>query len=526
MKYLHEVHPGHFYLDHRLTPEVRAMFCAMASRAPLGGIQARYAEVVEAIYQEIRPVAGLVTFALQKGDPGKAAWAAAEEFLTQYPLHPRVQKFFDLFVGKYGHSSVMELVGSPSVYVEGVSWYTAYRSFDNPLVKGQEFSTRAVRHRDWPMARECFDLGQIVSDGVTGPLAPALLPNPTLKALHEGWFEIFEAEVEAWRQEYTSACPNCFGDGWYQPERERVSCPPCKGTGKKYPTADKEPFRPALDRARWALPGTIATGFSHTADLRTMARVINDGTLLARASDNDSALQVWNNIADTYRQALPGLAGNGLKEAVYSSTTTLPMHLLVGAAPDGPEVEVDAGLFRAPSPSKAALGRPFGKKAYLDPMWNHMGRAEVTFRCSLAVSRDWHRHRTMMPWTLDLVWAGSTIKIHSAYEPRSDLGKARLPELLRLSSRAYKDFEAAGDHYRAMLSLPLGTLVRMTGQGGLRDVVYMLELRRDAVGANFEYQAQAKTGMDLLVEQLREHDAEYGDLPALLGLSEPSSTGT
>lgn len=38
----------------------------------------------------------------------------------------------------------------------------------------------------------------------------------------------------------------------------------------------------------------------------------------------------------------------------------------------------------------------------------------------------------------------------------------------------------------------------LQGQGGFRDVLYMLELRRDAKGANFEYKAQAAEALEQL----------------------------
>jgi hypothetical protein len=152
-KYLKPTKIG-FILDHRLTPEVRALFAAMASRMPDGGIEARYRQVMGEIAKHLVEEAGYPP--PHASDPEYLG--IAESMLTEYPLHPVVQEFFAKFVKNYGHSSILELTGSPGVYVQGVSPFTAYLSFDNPLVKGQEFSTRAVRRKDWPMAREAMIL--------------------------------------------------------------------------------------------------------------------------------------------------------------------------------------------------------------------------------------------------------------------------------------------------------------------------------------------------------------------------------
>lgn len=152
MKYLHNVNDTCFVLDHRLNPMVSAMFAAMSSRLPAGGIEQRYREVVEAIAKTLPNGKTSVT-------------DQAEDVLTELELHPIVQEFFDKFVGQYGHASILECVGQPAVYVEGVSPWTAYLSFDNPLVAGQEFSTRAVRRRDWPLCREAMIEVEEVVDG-------------------------------------------------------------------------------------------------------------------------------------------------------------------------------------------------------------------------------------------------------------------------------------------------------------------------------------------------------------------------
>lgn len=409
-----------------------------------------------------------------------------------------------------GNSSIMELTGDPAVFIEGISWWTAYKLFDNPLCAGQEFSTRAVRHKDWPICREAFDI----------PASPEALANydrtmsetlsaqeaedarvlktlaemfgdahPGLWDIHQRWLTLFEHEVEAWQ--------------------EKLKDPEVRAS---LGIADKEPFRPALDRARWAIPGTIATGCSHTANLRVMARTIRDGMVLAQNHGSTADQQVWEEIRQAYRKALPGLADMGLREAVYGETHQIPGHLhpLIISAPEDDE---DGGVWvefhaNAAGPDPMAFSREPGSPTYVDPSWNQVAQVGVTFNCSLAVSRDWHRHRTLYPWRMYLVRNdGETFRIHHMYEPISEYGIAHYFDLMEASTALFDEFMAAGDTDRAMLCLPLGTEVEMVAQGGLRDVLYMLELRGYAHGANFEYKAQALEALDQLHGHIRLLDA-------------------
>lgn len=570
-KYLKRVNDTCFVLDHRLTPEVRAMLSAMSSRMPKGGIEARYGEVVDAIYNEVfekrfpkgTPLPSAETLAPHKKD----IWEWAEERLTTYPLHPKVQEFFDKFVKQYGHGSIKELTGSPTVFVEGVSPFTAYLSFDNPLVAGQEFSTRAVRHREWPMCREAYVPAELAAvyrvwtneDGSGPGLKPGLeidrenttpapnhvVPHPELEALHVAWLEVFEAEVEAWKVELRKPCETCNGAARMTDyiHGEELVCEKCEGTGKKYPfIKDPQAFRPALDRARWAIPGTIATGFSHTANVRTMGRVIADGTAFSATVTEFSPEEecpncrngtledggdnvvcrgecglvfpkkvrhpnssVWRDIKKTYEEALPGMKGMWMREAVAGEEHPLPGHLKIGFVEPGAEVFIKAGLPPAIydaellDKSKKAYKRKPGN--YLDPMWNQLVQIHIEFQCSLAVARDWHRHRTAYPWHLNIVSKSQEVlQIHPSY--RALVEGATETELLLKSGQLFKKFRDAGDMEKAMLCLPLGTLVSMRTTMGLRDAVYMLELRANAHGANFEYEAQAKEALEQLRQQL------------------------
>ena len=470
MKYLHEPSPGTIVLDHRLTPEVRAMLAAMVSRSPVGGMKQRYAEVVDA--------------------------AGDEDALTTYPLPPKVQTFFDQFVGQYGHSSVMELTGSPTVGVEGVSWFTAWLLFDSPLVAGQEFSTRAVRRTDWPMARECattfeerrsvtpvYAADGSISELIPGPIEREVRGHPDLTELHREWLEVYEAEV-AWWTEHLADPANRAALG----------------------IADKEPFRPALDRARWALPGTFATGAAFASNVRERARTIRDAQHVNRAPAGPTT--VWSDIEVAYRAASPGIAQYGLREAVVDGDRDLPGHLASILRPvRGADHQsgVDVNL-RVLDWKGDGVVHPYARtkeRSYADPWFNRQVRAHVRIECSLAVARDWHRHRTLYPWHLGVVCLGGKITLDRRYEPRSEIGIARTPDLLRRSHALYAQFLAGGDVERAALALPMGTRVVVSGVGGLRDVLYTLELRAHAHGANFEYKQQAEAALYLLETRAR-----------------------
>lgn len=440
MQYLRQINDTCWMLDHRIAPEVRAMFAAMVSRMPQGGIQVRYKQVLDAVQAE----------------RGTASVQAAEESLTTYPLPPKVQEFFDTFVSRYGHSSIMELTGSPTVFVENVSWYTNWILFDSPLVMGQEFSTRAVQHKDWGLAQECYRQ--------TEGGEPQAVPE--LEELHKAWLLVFDAEVNWWAEHLEDPT-----------NRANLGI------------ADKEPFRPALDRARWALPGSIATGCALTSPLRERARAIHAGLTLQPRS------RVWAGIKEAYRAALPGMAGMGLRETVYYSPSDLPWHLQSLLQKAEPNQQLSLQLLSSHSRS-VALPRRVKPNSYIDPSYNQNFQVQVTIPCSLAVARDWHRHRTLCPWQMQL----DRIQIDPHYAPMSEYGQTQVARLLERTDEIYSLLPEC----LRPLCLPLGAKVVLQASGGLRDALYMLELRSAAHGANFEYKEQATALLRMLRKQVGE----------------------
>ena len=534
-QYLHQVSDRVSWLDHRLVPEVRAMVAAMMSRVPRGGIKARYMEVLTAIAAEQYTPDSVESAIANLNE--EIVYSDAEIELTSYPLHSRVQKFFDKFVGQYGHSSVKELTGSPCVIAEGISWWAAYLSFDNPLVRGQEMSTRAVWRRDWPMAQD----------------APQ-----GLEEMHKLGLEIAWHETEAWKQERLQKCSDCGGSKveWYSeggthykccgitevapgviryeghgpwdlgssfivdgshlgsPDQITLgtACPECRGTGQKHSDFDPQgAFRFAFDHARWALPGTISTGVSHCGDIRTMGRVISQMEALAT---NQGARDLVEEIKTGYRQALPGLAGMWNKESSHTQAA-LEYHLsdtLTEFEWEPAKVEVST-LVNEGNTTLAPKQRT-NRRSYVDSTYNQIARINFSIPCSLAASRDWHRHRSAMPWKLKVLLAGhpdmkilglglpdgASIQIDPRYTPISEFGKQNVDRYLSMCSKSFLEHIDTGDRWGAMLCLPLGTRVRMSAQSGLKDFVYMTELRGYTHGANFEYQEQAR---ELLI-QLKE----------------------
>ena len=550
-KYLHKTSAGIFYLDHRLTPEVRAMFASMASRLPSGGIEARYSQITDEVAAEFWPGSKPLPYMrdykwaeakTEEDDLNIVAQAQyirgkSEARLCEYPLHPRVQHFFDEFVGKYGHSSIQEQTGEPAVYLEDCSWFTNWLLFDSPLVAGQEFSTRAVRRADWPMAREC--IGGADPDRFDLGMGSDRRPHPGLEYLHHEWMRVFEAEVAWWVGEFKSSCSSCeylppcvldtfrcnplttsikwdgevsidggvTGDpSIFEPLWDGLvdtphcvfhRCAACGGTGRKYPTADKEPFRPALDRARWALPGTISTGACYTSNVRERSRTIRDASLVG----GDQS--VWGDLTEAYKQALPGISVHAFKPVPPSHQ--VPWHLQAIFqpverlnTPGGVGIRIfnNKGSCR----NSAPYTRP-RKRVYADPWTNRDTRVEVVINCSIATARDWHRHRTLYPWHMALVKDNDgKIVLSSDYEMKSDYARSKCDSLISRSSSLHSDFMKSGDVQRAALCLPFGTMVQLSGSGGYRDVLYTMELRAYAHGANFEYKRQAEACLGLMNE--------------------------
>lgn len=661
MKYLHEIKSELpqgttiYYLDHRLCTEVQSMMVSMVSRMPEGGVAKRYAELVgkvaDSLIHESDESMSSERWSQFKDNVEKmggsldqesrrACWQSqAEDRLCEYPLHPVVAEHFKKWVGEYGHSSITEHNAEPMVFIDGISRWLAWLLFDNPLVSGQEASTRALDFGKRPMCPE----SAMLTAGVVGESAAQ--DSIDLQNLHHDWMKVRDAELLWWKADLMKPCEECNGYGcfvdigtskylviprtvgelgWMRlPKREELfdnqtlrptavlfngwnpmghvyqlkGCTHCNNTGKKHPwMLDPQPFRPAFDRSRWALPGTISTGCAFSYSLRAASRTLATTYEYVRQINNQPALQILDAIYEAYWEAAPGLAplvlrkpkksawttitDEDLKEALlgddlrplaesimvaedkrvldladeaaylskkmleglgvkgsteFSSVPTSPVqkrgpYILVGRT--GPDVTINLiqtestgnlmYLVRQVPPRK-------NRRSYVDPRWNQWLRVNVNIQCSLAAATDWHRHRSAYPWNLLIVEEDETFLIDHHYTPNTDLGAQNFDGLLKRTRDLFRNFVDRGDHLRAMLCLPLGTRVEMSASMGVRDFIYMMELRGYVAGGNFEYQEQARKALTLLDADISrlfgglDGHSDYTEIRQSLGLHLPTS---
>lgn len=342
-------------------------------------------------------------------------------------------------LGSYGHGSPADC-GGPALYVDRIGWPSAWLLEDFPLWNGQENSTRAVtRHGE---------LGKCCR------FAPSLAQE-----LHDDWMEVYESEIRRLSVEAPSTLNEFESRRWI------------------------------LDRARWALPGTAATGVSTVTHLRAVLRHVgylsaNKEVFVRELADTLKNLSaIASPIVTKYayrdrtsdlicrRRAFTAIIGSRCENRVWADGT----------------VKASMGVTRSIERLHSDTNRD-----YLDhSSCISIPPVHISFRTSIAAARDWHRHRPVMPWCISVCvnnvgdplfadWA------HTSSAPAS---------LIRKTFDNWNEVRETLGPWTAAHCLPFGVLVYLSCRGFLPDVLYMLELRAESKGANFEYR---DTALDLL----------------------------
>lgn len=352
-----------------------------------------------------------------------------------------VRDFLVRNLAGYSHASIGEMAEC-FVHVKDMGWPTAYLVEDFPLFIGQEVSTRAV--------------------DMTKDPRPARHAPQEACDIHDAWLEVF---------------------------REQRALLAQKG-GYKF------------DNIRWALPGTTRSGVTYAGQVRSFVRHLEE---MCSLGDNYAALAAdfFEGIDYYAPEALAGVRKGPRKHTALWSPRTLrvsPNRLeayqqktkLITVWPAGP-VGPSAG-------SRMSLPKRDGPREHLDKAYNSWGRFSVRILGSVAAARDWHRHRAAMPWELSVLKTTDTDSlIPSPFYPEAT--DPAYADLWDATSKAHT--KVAERHaWDALFVLPFGATVQLTCTATLPALLYMLELRYSAAGANFEYKEQARQGLLALARVL------------------------
>lgn len=367
-----------------------------------------------------------------------------------------VRDFLEMNLAQYGHASIASMAKAVWVYAHGFGWPAAWLLEDFPLFDGQEVSTRAVDAAKIP--------------GKHGPGSVCTYSPVGMDDLHDAWMELY-AEERA----------KAGKGGW------------------------------RFDDARVYLPGTTPTGVVITNDVRAIARQMD----LIRALGGE-----WEGLAE---QVMAGVSAASpvTTQSVGWRNRQAPGHWRFGVRrrPDTESVTPEQAVDLVQHDTGITVRRPVGAvarphaRSYLDPLWREAPRFRIRMLCSVACARDWHRHRPVMPWRLSVVLdMDDRIVLAPWYRMEEKVSS----NLLAKTSDAFISAGGLNGNFGALHALPFGALVELTAVGTLPELLYMLELRATAEGANPEYKAQALEGIRQLCEIVPEDIVREEQLDAAL----------
>jgi len=254
-----------------------------------------------------------------------------------------------------------------------------------------------------------------------------------------------------------------------------------------------------LDDIRWALPGTLQNGVTIAMNIRSFARRLD---------------YINNDFTKTAEQYLAGLkyCAPNLTNALYGKTRLTPSRYtqvkvfniknLFDKYEDMISITSPVGW----NPFNIDLSffdkREENTKNMLDSRLNRIGLFKIEISCSIAEARDWFRHRTAQPWDMFVLTINNKPFINNFFHTL-DLYKAEVEQYME----EYKLDNV--NHFSKLYGLPYGTMLRISAFVPLNYLVYMLELRSKAVGANIEYATKAKEGLRQLNDILGSEVSNY-----------------
>jgi len=342
-----------------------------------------------------------------------------------------VSKFLDTNLKGYMHASIAEMA-EVFVHGRGMGWPSAWLIEDSPLFVGQEVSSRAV---------DILEADSALCD----------FSDPRLQGIHDQWAALFAHLKD--------------------------------GAGKKgY----------KFDEIRWAIPGTARSGVTMCNRVRDGVRQLEQIESLGAPFDSLAQQMLKGFEAYAPRATAAVRRGSRRRSSLWGLTTEFTHS-------DDPSVTLPKRAVKIRSLGSVQRREPARHVArdtpnqYLDPSWNFYGPFEFEINCSVAAARDWHRHRSVMPWELTVMLNEKEQLIKSPYYDMSALSKGLWAETSEAFWAIFKD--VGNPSWSALHALPFGATVKLKCHAKLPDLLYTLELRYSSKGANAEYKDQAKWGL-------------------------------
>ena len=368
-----------------------------------------------------------------------------------------IEKFLTANLAGYGHASIGEM-SFPTVHHRGIGWMGAWMMEDDPLFVGQEVSTRAVDVRKLP----------------NGHL-PAYDAPDFLQGHNDLFWNIFKELDEK------------------NPETR----------GYKF------------DRIRWAMPGSARVGVTYMMNARAAMRH------LERLEAVPFMGKCVNNFLKGVETCSPYVY-NALRKgprAPQNRWTTV--NTIVKRAKDldlessvelaGPYSVEETHYFKN---MKEIAPRP--DKDYLDPALRSLGVFKLRIFTSIAGARDWHRHRPVMPWQINLVTDEDGLPYVAPWYDTTGYEADVKNDIKENFTKAKPIFESANDKMQGFYAMPYGTMVAIDAYATLPDLLYMCELRCGSGGVNFEYAEQGISGLKQICKIMGKEFTEYHSLDRVL----------
>jgi thymidylate synthase ThyX len=331
----------------------------------------------------------------------------------------------------YGHASIAEM-SFPTIFIKNIGWVSSWILEDDPLFIGQEVSTRAV---------------------YKNILFPCIEFN---NAFYQD-FMFFK---------------NIFDE-------------------LKNNNINKKGYK--FDNIRWALPGGFSSGVVLNMNSRILNRVICRIKSLKWFNKN-----IYKNISLGFNECCKYVSKSLKKKSKKYSKLWDKLDIINNIDPitlNTKPIEFDFSLFNLNKCLNFLTKKIFQKKEYLDKFFNYFGVIKIKIYCSLAAARDWHRHRSLMPWKLNLITkTNNQFFISPMYN--IDFFNNKLSIFFKQNKILKKTID-----YYDLYRLPMGTACLLEGIGYLPDIIYSLKLRSESDGANFEYKKQASYGLDVLYKK-------------------------